>query len=116
MSTDLNPSNVDVPESAALNWSPDAPRGGRAVMNRILKDKATVPLFFAQTLIQSLRDVGYNHTTSALCEHVDNAIQADAHEIRIFFRQIGKKGEYRIDAAVYDDGHGMPAPVLKAAT
>ncbi len=42
MSTDLNPSNVDVPESAALNWSPDAPRGGKAVMNRILKEKATV--------------------------------------------------------------------------
>ena len=64
-------------------------------MNRILKDNATVPLFFAQTLIQSLRDVGYNHTTSALCEHVDNAIQAGATEVRIFFRQTGKKGDYR---------------------
>jgi hypothetical protein len=30
-------------------------------MNRIVKEKATVPLFFAQTLVQSLRDVGYNH-------------------------------------------------------
>jgi hypothetical protein len=29
-----------------------------------------VPLFFAQTLVQSMRDVGYNHTTSALCEHL----------------------------------------------
>src|SRR5216684_3134012 len=116
MSTDLNPSNVDVPESAALNWSPDAPRGGKAVMNRILKEKATVPLFFAQTLIQSLRDVGYNHTTSALCEHVDNAIQAGATVVRIYFRQTGKRGEYQIDAAVYDNGHGMPAPVLKAVT
>lgn len=103
-------------EGATLNWGPDTPRGGKAVMNRILKDGAKVPLFFGQTLIQSLRDVGYNHTTSALCEHVDNAIQAGAREIWIFFRQTGKKGAYRIDAAVYDNGHGMSSTVLKVAT
>ncbi|PZP44836.1 MAG: ATP-binding protein [Azospirillum brasilense] len=85
-------------------------------MGRILKEKASVPLFFAQTLVQSLRDVGYDHTTSALCEHVDNAIQAGAKEIRIYFRQAGKRGEYRIDAAVYDDGRGMSPSVLKVAT
>jgi hypothetical protein len=113
---DSNTADFPTVEGAALNWGDDAPRGGKAVMNRILKDRATVPLFFAQTLIQSLRDVGYNHTTSALCEHVDNSIQAGAHEIRIFFRQTGKRGEYRIDAGVFDDGHGMPANVLKAAT
>lgn len=39
-------------------WSNDAPRGGKAVMNRMVKENATVPLFFARTLIQSLRDVG----------------------------------------------------------
>jgi len=76
--------NRDTADQITDSWSSDAPRGGRAVMNRIIKDDATVPLFFAQTLIQSLRDVGYNHTTSALCEHVDNAYQAGANEIRIF--------------------------------
>jgi hypothetical protein len=86
-----------------------------AVMNRILKDKATVPLFFAQTLIQSLRDVGYNHTTSALCEHVDNAIQAGATEVRIFFHQTGKRGNYNTDIAVYDNGSGMSPNVAKVA-
>ena len=106
----------DASETPTPNWGPDAPRGGRAVLNRLLQDKATVPLFFAQTLVQSLRDVGYNHTTSALCEHVDNAIQAGATEVRIFFRQTGKRGDYQIDAAVYDNGHGMPASVLKVAT
>jgi hypothetical protein len=85
-------------------------------MGRILKENATVPLFFGQTLIQSLRDVGYNHTTSALCEHVDNAIQAGATEIRVFFRQTGKRGDYQIDAAVYDNGSGMSPTVLKVAT
>lgn len=110
-------SNSDLPESAdqTLSWGPNAPRGGVAVMNRILKEKATVPLFFAQTLIQSLRDVGYNHTTSALCEHVDNSIQANASEIRIFFRQSGKRGHYQTDVAVYDNGVGMAPNVLKVA-
>lgn len=30
-------------------WGDDAPRGGKAVLNRIIKEKATVPLFFGQT-------------------------------------------------------------------
>lgn len=104
------------PTESPINWSPDAPRGGRTVLNRILKEDAAVPLFFAQTLISSLRDVGYNHTTSALCEHVDNAIEAGATEVRVYFRQTGKKGDYQIDAAVYDNGRGMEPNVLKVAT
>jgi hypothetical protein len=107
---------LEIADSAALNWGPNTPRGGKTVMNRVLKDGATVPLFFAQTLIASLRDVGYNHTTSALCEHVDNAIAAGASEIRIFFRQSGRKGALETDAAVYDNGRGMAPSVLKVAT
>jgi hypothetical protein len=110
------PAPDEIPSTEGVNWGEDAPRGGRAVMNRVLKDGAKVPLFFGQTLINSLRDVGYNHTTSALCEHVDNAIQAGATEIRIFFRQSGKRGDYQIDACVYDNGRGMSPTVLKAAT
>jgi hypothetical protein len=108
--------NRDTADQITDSWSSDAPRGGRAVMNRIIKDDATVPLFFAQTLIQSLRDVGYNHTTSALCEHVDNAYQAGANEVRIFFRQAHKRDGGTIDVAVYDNGKGMAPAVLKAAT
>ena len=112
----LNPENTrEVPESV-LNWAPDAPKGGKTVMNRVLKDGASVPLFFAQTLIASLRDVGYNTTTSAVCEHVDNAIQAGATEIRVYFRQTGKQKEAVIDAAIYDNGSEMAPNVLKVAT
>ena len=57
-----------------------------------------------------------NHTTSALCEHVDNAYQAGASEIRIFFRQASKREGGLIDVAVYDNGKGMAPAVLKAAT
>src|SRR5215469_12726472 len=113
---DTDNSAREAPDQITENWSDDAPRGGRAVMNRMIKENATVPLFFAQTLIQSLRDVGYNHTTSALCEHVDNALQAGAKEIRIFFRQASKREGGAIDVAVYDNGKGMAPAVLKAAT
>lgn len=107
---------AETTDLAGLNWAPDAPRGGKAVLNRALKENTTVPLFFAQTMISSLRDVGYNHTTSALCEHIDNAIEAGATEIRVYFRQAGKKGDYQIDVAVFDNGKGMSPNILKVAT
>src|SRR5437660_1196832 len=106
-----NPADSMNPE-----WGEDAPRGGKAVLNRIIKEKATVPLFFGQTLISSLRDVGYNSTTSALCEHVDNAIQWGATEVRVYFRQTGKKGEYETDVLVLDNGKGMAPNILRFAT
>lgn len=102
-------------ESLAL-WGNGAPKGGRTVLGRILKDGAKVPLFLGQTLVKSLRDVGYNSTTSALCEHVDNAIQWGATEIRVYFQQTGKRGEQKISALVYDNGVGMAPHVLKVAT
>jgi len=96
-------------------WGMAAPRGGKTVVTRVLKDGATVPLFLGQTLINSLRDLGYNNTTSALCEHVDNAIQWGATEVRVYFRQIGKQPNQRIDVLVYDNGKGMAPHVLKVA-
>ena len=98
------------------SWGDDAPRGGKAVLNRIIKEKATVPLFFGQTLISSLRDVGYNSTTSALCEHIDNALQWSTTEIRVYFRQSGKRGAYRTDILVLDNGSGMAPNILRFAT
>lgn len=103
-------------ELPAPVWGETAPRGGKAVLNRIIKERATVPLFFGQTLISSLRDVGYNSTTSALCEHVDNAIQWGATEIRVYFRQNGKKGAYKTDVLVLDNGSGMAPNILRFAT
>ena len=80
------------------------------------RKSAAVPLFLAQTFIQSLRDVGYDSTTSAICEHIDNGIGADATEIRVYIRQTGKKGALKTDILVYDNGYGMPPNVLKVAT
>jgi hypothetical protein len=66
--------------------------------------------------VQSLRDVGYDSTTSALCEHIDNGIGAGANEVRVMFRQTGKQPNQVIDILVVDKGHGMTPAVLKAAT
>lgn len=44
--------------STTPQWSADAPKGGKAVLTRALKESAAVPLFLAQTFVQSLRDVG----------------------------------------------------------
>jgi hypothetical protein len=110
-----NPDADRTAPEVEMTWPEDAPKGGRTVLNRILRDGASVPLFFAQTLVASLRDQGYNDTTSALCEHVDNAVEAGADEVRVFFRQTGKPGSYVVDAAVYDNGRGMAPNVLKVA-
>ncbi len=108
----------DTPQSQSFspNWAADAPRGGRAVLNRVLKESAAVPLFLAQTFVQSLRDMGYESTTSALCEHVDNAIGAGATNVHVYFRQIGRRGDMQTDIMVLDDGRGMAPNVLKVAT
>src|ERR1043165_2158715 len=100
MSTEINEvslapdeKRVSQESEVSMHWGATAPKGGRAVLNRILKDGAKVPLFLGQTLVSSLRDLGYNSTTSALCEHVDNAIQWDATEIRVYFHQTGHRGD-----------------------
>jgi hypothetical protein len=124
--SDTNQTTDVVPESAANGlapaegeftpqWASTSPRGGRTVLNRALKDGQKVPLFLGQTLVNSLRDLGYNSTTSALCELVDNAIQWGATEVRVYFHQTGKKGNQRIDILVLDNGQGMAPNVLKVA-
>jgi hypothetical protein len=121
--TDLNLDATTVEEStsqpeveATVSWGDDAPKGGKAVLGRILRDGAKVPLFLGQTLVNSLRDMGYNSTTSALCEHVDNAIQWGADEVRIYFHETGRPGDKKISVLVYDNGRGMAQNVLKVAT
>src|SRR2546425_9978331 len=114
VSTDSSEASVDA--QFEPQWASTSPRGGRTVLNRVLKDGQKVPMFMGQTLVNSLRDLGYNNTTSALCEHVDNAIQWGATEVRIYFHQTGKQPDQRIDILVLDNGKGMAANVLKVAT
>jgi hypothetical protein len=95
-----------------IRWGDQAPSGGRAALTRMLKDGTRVPMFFGQTLIKSLRNQGYNSTTAALCEFVDNSIQWKASEVRVYISQF-KHEPIRI--LVYDNGCGMAPNVLKVA-
>jgi hypothetical protein len=101
---------------APFNWGPGMPRGAKAVFTRIIKEGANVPLFIGQTLINALRDLGYNDTTSAVCEFADNSVQWGAREVRVYFNESGKKGRKRVNVLVLDDGAGMAPNVLRAAT
>jgi hypothetical protein len=97
-------------------WSANAPKGAKAVLRRMLSETAsTVPLFFGQTFVRSLRDVGYNDSVSAVCEHVDNAVQWGAKSVRVYFRQRGRRGDTKIDVLVLDDGVGMSPETLRVA-
>lgn len=104
-----------------IDWDENAPKGGRTVLNRMLREGFKVPLFLGQTFVNSLRDVGYNNTIWAVCEHVDNAIEWGASEIRVYFNEHGgrksptRKGRPRIDVLVLDDGKGMEPSVLQVA-
>ncbi|SEL79041.1 Histidine kinase-, DNA gyrase B-, and HSP90-like ATPase [Sphingomonas palmae] len=103
-------------DDAAHDWGADAPKGGRTVLQRILKEGTKVPLFLGQTLVNSLRDVGYNDTVSAVCEHVDNSLQWDATEVRVYFAEEKQRGATRVDVLVLDNGRGMAPHVLQVAT
>src|SRR5439155_10914576 len=111
METELGIASV----SPETQWGPDAPKGARAVFCRIIKEGANVPLFVGQTMINALRDLGYNNTTSALCEHVDNSFQWRSQDVRLYFHEKGKRKDVRkIDVLVLDNGVGMWPNVLRA--
>ena len=102
-------SSEDTPPTTEtpFSWGPGTPRGAKAVFTRIIKEGANVPLFIGQTLINALRDLGYNDTTSAICEFVDNSVQWGGTEVRVYFNESGKKGHKRLDILVIDNGAGM---------
>lgn len=54
--------------------------------------------------------------TSALCEHADNAVGAGATNVRVYFRQTGRRGDLQTDIMVFDNGRGMAPNVLKVST
>ena len=86
-----------------FRWGAGTPRGAKAVFSRIIKEGANVPLFLGQTLVNALRDLGYNDTTSAICEFVDNSVQWGASTVRVYFNESGKRGQKkRLDVLVLD--------------
>jgi len=52
------------------------------------------------------------------CWHkiIDNAIEAGATVVRVYFRQTGRRGAHETDMLVYDNGKGMAPNVMEVAT
>jgi hypothetical protein len=69
------------------------------------------PIVLHQTFIEATRDTGYRSTAAAIAELVDNAIQADAKNIRILIED----GNDGVRVAVLDDGSGMDSSTLRRA-
>lgn len=78
------------------------------------------PLFNSKHAIESQRRSGYRDTSSAAREIVDNAIEAKASQIDVFFDQAkrgkGKKdGEAVSSVAFLDNGSGMSPKMVRYA-
>ena len=80
--------------------------------NEIDSTNEQVPIFPAASAIESFRDGGYKNTANAVAEIVDNSIDADAKDIRIFTistkQKAGQRMKMKVDQiGVLDNGSGM---------
>jgi len=75
-----------------------------------------VPLFIPKTSILSQRSSGYVNTHSAVNEFIDNAIEAGAKRVYVYYlpRRQGSRVQTH-DIVVLDDGHGMSPEQLQQA-
>lgn len=65
--------------------------------------------------MRATRDAGYRSTTAAVAELIDNAIQADAHSVRVFVHESSGSSGRDLSLAVLDDGSGMSPETLRRA-
>ncbi len=74
-------------------------------------------LVFADAFIRGMRDIGYKDSAWALCEELDNSVQADASVIAIRFGYgKGNKSKVKPDMiAVVDNGVGMIPKMISYA-
>lgn len=72
----------------------------------------------AETVIESLRDNGYNNTAYALAELVDNSLQAKATRVEVGFieEQRAARKNYTVsEISLWDNGVGMDIDTLRIA-
>ncbi|MBE9397773.1 ATP-binding protein [Pontibacterium sp. N1Y112] len=74
----------------------------------------------ASTVIESLRDNGYNNTAYALAELIDNSLQAGANRVEVGFIEglltTGVRKNYSVsEISLWDNGIGMDAETLRLA-
>ena len=72
----------------------------------------------AETVIESLRDNGYNNTAYALAELIDNSLQATATRVEVGFieeQQEARKNYTVSEISICDNGVGMDLDTLRVA-
>lgn len=72
----------------------------------------------AETVIESLRDNGYNNTAYALAELIDNSLQAKATRVEVGFieeQQETRKNYTVSEISLWDNGVGMDLYTLRVA-
>jgi hypothetical protein len=74
-------------------------------------------LVFLDAFIRGIRDLGYKSPALALCEIVDNSVQAGASIVEVVFGDVtaGKGGDQPKKIAVVDNGHGIHPDMLAPA-
>ncbi|MEH7114929.1 ATP-binding protein [Neobacillus niacini] len=82
-----------------------------------LVENSYVPAHLA---IEAMRDNGYKNTAYAVCELIDNSIQANAKHVQLLCgeaeRQLSTRKTSRLEQiAVLDDGDGMSPEILGMA-
>jgi len=84
-------------------------KGNKIMSNRFLS---------AETVIESLRDNGYNNTAYALAELIDNSLQATANRVEVGFieEQLNTRKNYTVsEISLWDNGVGMDIETLRVA-
>jgi hypothetical protein len=72
----------------------------------------TAPLVSEQHFVLATRDTGYRTAAAALAELIDNSLQAGATAVRLVVTDSEEAG---VSLAVFDDGCGMDASILRTA-
>lgn len=76
------------------------------------KAPASIPIMMAGQALLSLRDSGYT-IAAALGEVIDNSIEANANNVRLYLREVAHGRRKAVDRiATVDDGDGMSDEVL----
>jgi hypothetical protein len=78
---------------------------------RMVDDGFDFGLTHTQAFVRGIRDLGYKSTATALDELVDNADQADAKRVHVFWEEAAKPTWI----AIADDGHGMVPDMIRLA-
>lgn len=87
-------------------------RAQRDYTERLVQESFDFGLTVADAFVRGIRDIGYRDTSTALDEHLDNAIQAGADKLLV---ALDLEGKADLDSAiaVCDNGHGMDPDMIR---